>query len=151
MLSTKERNVQRTNRPGYESSWERNVQGTKRIGNETSRSPAQWYGYTVPYYWQADYRETVLKYILYKIQNRNFVLTDAEDFRLLFNRFVRPHLKYCVSVWSPYLRKVVDCLEKVQRIAKLPSWLAVLKINQMKSDWKYWALHLWRKEELEAT
>ena len=68
------------------------------------------------------------------IIKRNFVLTDAEDFRLLFNRFVRPHLKYCVSVWSPYLRKVVDCLEKVQRIAKLPSWLAVLKINQMKSD-----------------
>ena len=68
------------------------------------------------------------------IIKRNFVLTDAEDFRLLFNRFVRPHLKYCVSVWSPYLRKDVDCLEKVQRIAKLPSWLAVLKINQMKSD-----------------
>ena len=33
---------------------------------------------------------------------RNFVLPDEEDFRLLFNGFVRPHLDYCVSVWSPY-------------------------------------------------
>ena len=29
---------------------------------------------------------------------RNFVLTDEEDFRLLFNGFVRPYLEYCVSV-----------------------------------------------------
>jgi len=48
---------------------------------------------------------------------RNFVLTDEEDFRLLFNGFVRPHLEYCVSVRSPYLVKNIECLEKVQRRA----------------------------------
>jgi len=31
------------------------------------------------------------------IIKRNFVLTDAEDFRLLFNGFVRPHLEYYVQ------------------------------------------------------
>jgi len=45
---------------------------------------------------------------------RNCVLNDEEDFRLLFNGFLRPHLEYCMSVWSPYLRKDIECLERVQ-------------------------------------
>ena len=39
------------------------------------------------------------------IIKRNFVMNDEEDFRLLFNGYVRPHLEYCVQVWSPYLKK----------------------------------------------
>jgi len=51
------------------------------------------------------------------VVKRNFVLTDKEDFRRLFNGFVRPRLEYYVSVWSPYLVKDIECLEKVQRRA----------------------------------
>ena len=50
------------------------------------------------------------------IVRRNFVINDAEDFRLLFTGYVRPHFKYCAS-WSPYLTKDIDCIEKVQRKA----------------------------------
>jgi len=51
------------------------------------------------------------------IIKRNFVINNEEDFRLLFNDYVCPHLEYCVQVWSPYLKKDIECLEKVQRRA----------------------------------
>ena len=35
----------------------------------------------------------------------------------MFSSFVHPYLEYCMYVWSPYLRKDIDCLEKVQRRA----------------------------------
>ena len=42
---------------------------------------------------------------------------DEKSFILLYNTYVRPHLEYCVQAWSPYLKKDIECLEKVQRRA----------------------------------
>ena len=35
----------------------------------------------------------------------------------VYKVFVRPHLEHAVSAWSPWLRKDVDTLEKIQRRA----------------------------------
>ena len=51
------------------------------------------------------------------IMQRTFTYMDEELFRDIYLTFVRPHLEYCVQVWSPYLRCEVDKIEKVQRRA----------------------------------
>ena len=58
---------------------------------------------------------------------RSFSFLNAETFRRLYVAFVRPHLEYCQSVWSPYLRRNIDALEKVQiRATKLVDGLSNL-------------------------
>ena len=51
---------------------------------------------------------------------RNIFVTYKEKSLIvpLYKAIVsKPHLEYCIQAWSPYLRKDIDMLEKIQRRA----------------------------------
>jgi len=48
---------------------------------------------------------------------RNFKRLDVNDFNLIYKTYIRPHLEYCIQVWSPYLVKDIEVLERVQKAA----------------------------------
>ena len=51
---------------------------------------------------------------------RTFSYLDQQTFLKLYTAFVRPHLEYAVSVWSPHLKKHIDAIENMQiRATKL--------------------------------
>ena len=48
---------------------------------------------------------------------RNITYKEKSLIVPLYKAIVRPHLEYCIQAWSPYLRKDIDMLEKIQRRA----------------------------------
>ena len=48
---------------------------------------------------------------------RNVVFKSKDNIVRLYKALVRPKLEYCIQVWSPYLRKDIDMIERVQRRA----------------------------------
>ena len=49
--------------------------------------------------------------------NRHFGSLNADEFKILYKIYVRPHMEFCIQAWSPYLQKDIRCLEKIQRRA----------------------------------
>ena len=48
---------------------------------------------------------------------RNLTYKEKSLIVPMYKAIVRPHLEYCIQAWSPYLRKDIDMLEKIQRRA----------------------------------
>jgi len=48
---------------------------------------------------------------------RNFIDRSKETIPALYKSMVRPHLEYCIPIWSPYLMKDIKLIEGVQRRA----------------------------------
>ena len=46
---------------------------------------------------------------------RNITYKEKSLIIPLYKAIVRPHLEYCIQAWSPYLRKDIYMLEKIQR------------------------------------
>jgi hypothetical protein len=62
---------------------------------------------------------------------RHFKKLDKAQFLNIYKTYVRPHLEYCVQVWSPWFQKDIDCLESVQRRAtKMVTGLKQLSYQQ---------------------
>ena len=62
---------------------------------------------------------------------RNITYEEKSLMFPLYKAIVRPHLEYCIQAWSPYLRKDIDMLEKIQkRATKLIPGLRYLRFNK---------------------
>ena len=62
---------------------------------------------------------------------RSFSYLDCKSFTKIYTSFVRPHLEYAQSVWSPHLKKHIHMLENVQmRATKLVDGLQRLDYSE---------------------
>ena len=48
---------------------------------------------------------------------RTFTTWNIKTFNALYPTYIKPHLEYAAPAWSPYRKKDIGVLEKVQRRA----------------------------------
>ena len=61
---------------------------------------------------------------------RSFSHISIESFRILYNTYVRPYLEYCVQIWNPYLKKDIECIEKIQSLCTFKRSLMVVDFSK---------------------
>lgn len=48
---------------------------------------------------------------------RTFTYFDRRSFSILYRTYVRPHMEFAIQAWNPYLKRDIECLEKIQHRA----------------------------------
>ena len=62
---------------------------------------------------------------------RSFTFLSCNLFKKLYTTFVRPHLEYAQTVWSPHLKRYINVIENVQiRATKLVDGLSKLSYSE---------------------
>ena len=60
-----------------------------------------------------------------------FLSRDVETWTSLYRTYIRPHLEFAISAWSPFLRRDITVLEKVQRrVTRLPKPLKGVEYSE---------------------
>ena len=97
---------------------------------------------------------------------RSFIYLDYKTFTLLFKALVSPHREYASSVWSPYKKKDIEAIERVQKRATkmLPKMqdilyeqnlkklkLPTLRFRQMRGDMRDIEDYKWSMDQFDVT
>ena len=70
-----------------------------------------------------------------------FVSRSSHVWKNLYSTYVRPHLEFAIQAWSPYLKKDIASLERIQhRATKIPHQLRSLKYNERCAAWSITSL-----------
>ena len=76
---------------------------------------------------------------------KNFKNLNMESFLVLDRTYIRPHLEYCVQVWSPHLNKDITLMEQVQgKEMKLVKSVSKLSYQQRLEKLELTTLEKWR-------
>ena len=49
------------------------------------------------------------------MNSKKFWIVNKDEFKILNNTFVWPHIEFSIQAWSPYLEKVIACLESAKK------------------------------------
>ena len=76
---------------------------------------------------------------------RGFEYRNRDVLLQLYRVLVRPHLKYCVQFWCPYLRKDVLAVEGIQQMfTRLIPWMTSLPNEEKQNPFELYSLEFRR-------